>query len=463
MKIDWKDIRVWIVFLFVLRLYGITNAPVEVEHNWRQTTVAMVARNFYEIDANILYPRVDMAGEKTGITGMEFPLFNYLIYLVSLVFGYDHWYGRLINLVVSSFGLWYFFKLVRDEFSERVGYFSTLVLAVSLWFSYSRKIMPDTFAVSLVMIGAYHWKCYLKSENKLHFMQGVLWSMVGVLSKLPSGLILLYPLLFMINYRHDRKKVFVVLSGLIITVLPSVYWYFIHVPYLVETYGYWHFFMGESFAIGWQEVQESWGAIMKRFYDGALKYIGFGLFLGGIVVGVLRRESKLMWMLIGGSALFFVFIVKSGDNFGRHSYYVLPFIPVMSVVAGYFIDQIPRRVGYVLVGLVVVEGILNQHHDFHFREEDRYLVEMEGILSAQCGEGLFVVNSGEYPTPLYFAHRRGWVMGNSEMLEAGRIDSLRELGLRYVMVLEGRFGEGVELGLEEVVRGEGWVVYGVGG
>ena len=41
MILQLKDIRFWIIFLFLLRLYGITNPPLEVGHNWRQTTVAM--------------------------------------------------------------------------------------------------------------------------------------------------------------------------------------------------------------------------------------------------------------------------------------------------------------------------------------------------------------------------------------------------------------------------------------
>ena len=77
------DIRFWIIFLFLLRLVGITNAPLEVGHNWRQAMTNMVARNFVDHGAHMLYPTIDMAGEKTGIIGAEFPLLNYLIYLIS--------------------------------------------------------------------------------------------------------------------------------------------------------------------------------------------------------------------------------------------------------------------------------------------------------------------------------------------------------------------------------------------
>ncbi|MBA4058027.1 MAG: hypothetical protein C0490_25140, partial [Marivirga sp.] len=102
------DIRFWILFFFILRMYGITNPPLEVGQNWRQTDVLMIARNFYENNANIFYPTVDLGGgEMTGIVGTELPLLNYLIYLVSLVFGYDHWYGRIIVLIFSSVGIYF--------------------------------------------------------------------------------------------------------------------------------------------------------------------------------------------------------------------------------------------------------------------------------------------------------------------------------------------------------------------
>src|SRR6187551_3709817 len=90
-----SDIRFWLILLAIVRLYAITLPPLEFQHAWRQADGLMIARNFYETDSNIFYPRVDTAGEKTGITGSEFPILNYLMYLVSLVFSYQHWYGRV--------------------------------------------------------------------------------------------------------------------------------------------------------------------------------------------------------------------------------------------------------------------------------------------------------------------------------------------------------------------------------
>lgn len=93
-------------------MIGITNPPLEIGHNWRQVTGLMVSRNYLEVDPNILYPRIDDNNGSTGIIGMEFPSMNYTYFLISKTFGYTHWYGRLINLIISSLGLFFFYKLI---------------------------------------------------------------------------------------------------------------------------------------------------------------------------------------------------------------------------------------------------------------------------------------------------------------------------------------------------------------
>jgi hypothetical protein len=152
-----SDIRFWLLVFFLIRLFGITNPPLEISHNWRQCQTNMIARNFYEGGPDLFHPRIDMAGEKTGILGSEFPFFNLIIYLFSIVFGYAHWYGRLINLVVSSLGIWCFYLLLNKLINRKVAFNATIILLSSIWFSYSRKIMPDTFSVSLDHVLSIHY------------------------------------------------------------------------------------------------------------------------------------------------------------------------------------------------------------------------------------------------------------------------------------------------------------------
>ncbi len=97
------DYRFWIALTFVIKLYGIWNPPIEAWHTWRQVNVMMVARNFLE-DPNIFFPKIDSNGPYSGITGMEFPLYNYLIYLFTKLFGSPYLWARLINLSISTSG-----------------------------------------------------------------------------------------------------------------------------------------------------------------------------------------------------------------------------------------------------------------------------------------------------------------------------------------------------------------------
>jgi hypothetical protein len=460
------DIRFWILVLFCLRLVGITNPPLETGHNWRQTTVAMVARNFLEVDNNIFFPRIDIAGELSGITGMEFPLLNYLIYLMSEIFGYQHWYGRLINLVVSSLGLWFFFKLTRKYFGENVSFYSTIILGVSVWFQFSRKIMPDTFAVSLVVAGIYYGSNYLEGqEYKRRFLQligYIVLTLLGALSKLPAAYLLVGFSLLIFSRRIPlaRKLIFIITSFLIL--IPVSFWYYHWVPLLVEKYGFWHFFMGKSLPQGFAEILDDPGMVIKRFYDTALKFTGFAVFLIGLSCALIRKERKLLAVFILIFLSFSVVMLAAGNSFSKHDYYIIPFVPAMALVAGYGLSLIrQQRIAWIILLAISVEGIANQQHDLRGNSANLGLLSLEEHLgTVSRKDDLILINSGEYPTPMYFAHRKGWVRSNEEILRAGQIDELKAKGMKYIVILKKNFGTAISLQKYPIVfENEEYCVY----
>lgn len=439
-----NDIRFWIFVFFVLRMAGIMQPPLEVAHNWRQTTVTMVARNFYETDAGIWLPRVDMAGEKSGITGMEFPLFNYLIYLFSLVFGYDHWYGRLINLIVSSLGSWSFYRLSRRFFGNQTAFAATILLLSSLWFTYSRKIMPDTFSVSLVMMGldtALRW--YYDGRGRQWLVTGFLLIALGLLSKLPAGLVMaLVPVILFDHAQSPKRR-----SGLailvLLAILPAAWWYGLHVPRLNEKGDFVHFFMGKPLAEGAAELAKRVPATAAMFYETAMKFSGFVFFAAGLFV-VFRRGSLAVkaWLTLS-SLLFLLFMFRAGENFSRHSYYMIPFIPVMALTAAIFLTKLPgRHTVFILLAVAMIEGLLNQQHDFRISDNNKAILRLGQVMD-QLGpkHELVAVNSGEYPTPLYFAHRKGWLLSNEQLADTMLMKELRGKGLKKVIVLKKAFGK----------------------
>lgn len=456
------DIRFWIMLFFVVRLTGITQPPLEIAHNWRQTTVTMVARNFFETDANIFYPRIDIAGEKSGITGMEFPLLNYLIYLVSLIFGYDHWYGRLINLLVSSAGVYAFYVLVKHMKSKRLAVFASLIVLCSLWFTYSRKIMPDTFAVSLVLIGLHAGYSFLHKPGR-YWLLAVSFTALsaGILAKLPAAVLLAVIPFLGFGSQWEMKKRVLLAFSVAFALLPAAWWYFYWVPYLNTHYGLTHFFMGKDLLTGTAELLERWPLTASMFYETSIKFIAFGAFISGLILMILKREKLFLLLFVFSLVAFVVIMMKAGETFTRHSYYMIPFIPVMAVVAAYAIAMIPnRKIAWVIIGLIMLEGVLNQQHDFRIKPQEMALLKLETVLD-QLGarNDLVVINSGEYPTPMYFAHRKGWVEDNSRIADSSYIADLNSKGLKYIIVLKQVFGTTMPLDYMKMYDADEFTVY----
>lgn len=434
------DIRFWIVLFFIIRLYGIWFPPIDAAHSWRQVTGNMVARNFLETDANIFYPRVDMAGEKTGITGTEFPVLNYLIFLMAKVFGWQEWYGRLIVLLFSSLGIYFFYRIIKLKFPEKTAFYSSLILLVSNWFIYSRKIMPDTFSVSLVMIGLWYALNYFENQNAKHLILSSLLILFGVLSKIPAILILC-PMLLVFWSRSYKLESKIWFSAMMLPVMAIVYgWYYLWVPHLVETYGYWHYYMGTSWQQGFAELQEYLPQVLDKFYFDALKFSGFIAFLAGVFILLFKSKKQnkklLLHLLLWSSVLFFVFMLKSGRNFAVHSYYIVPFVPIMALIAGYAISSLKHKKWAILaLSIIAIEGVANQQHDFRIPENKQHMLQYSEVVEkfVQKDE-LILVNGGANPTDLYFAHRKGWSMENDEIMQLNVQDSLYSLGCRWILI-----------------------------
>lgn len=429
-----SDIRFWLSFFFLIRLVGITNAPLEIAHSWRQSLTNMIARNFYEHGPDIMHPMIDMAGEKTGIIGSEFPLYNFLIYLFAEVFDYTHWYGRLINLVVTTFGIYFFYKLTRNLFTEKIAFYAAMVLTVSIWFSYGRKTMPDTFSVALVLIGLYYALEYLRSGAYKWLTLFFLFSTAGVLCKIPAlslmSLLALVP--FAKQYDLKRKAILLVTASVGFAIV--CFWYFYWVPYLVRTYEYALFFP-KSFIEGINEIKPLIPELLEKFYFSSLRsFVAFSVFIAGIVL-IIRQKQK--WLLIGLGIItlvFGAFIIKTGTVFPTHGYYVIPFTPVMALCAGYILANIPWKFALPLMILIVVEAVGNQIHDFFIKKEEKRKLTLESTLDKTIPkDALIILNGAESPQHIYFAHRKGWTM-NSELVTPAVVDSLKLLGADYLVI-----------------------------
>jgi len=440
------DIRVWIALFFLLHLTTITLPPLEPASTWRQTDGLMVARNFYEVDNNIMYPRVDVGGNLTGIVGCEFPFLNYLIYLVSVVFGYEHWYGRLIDLIVSSIGVYFLYRLIKEYVDEKTALFTGVIVLCSQWFTYSRTNIPDTFSTSLCIIALYYGVRFLYDGGYQRLAIYLIMGWLGCMNKISIASILAVMAIpfFQRSVALDRK-LWIALASVVI--LSSTYaWYFIWVPHLTETYGFHgHFFMGLGFIDGALQVLELWQPTLKRFVVTPFKYSGFILFLFGLFIII---KNKLRLRLLAFALPFFAYllvILKTGYGFQLNPYYVIAFIPPMAFVIATGLTSVKKQwIVVVLMLAIAGEGIGNQIHIFNIREPHRSMTGIESVLDKYTDRtDLIAINgtSDGDPTPMYFAHRKGISVANHELGDSSYKDRFSKAGIKYVVILPQMYGD----------------------
>lgn len=431
-----KYVTLFVCLLFILRLAFTTQPPIGYEHTWRQSTGLMYARNFVETDANFFHPRIDDNAGGTGILVLEAPILYYGMYLLSQPFGYQDWYGRLINLIVSSLGLYFFFLLVRRFFTERVGFFATLILTTSLWLIFSRKTMQDTMAVSFLFMALHFCFNYFSRGGWKNLAGYVLLAALGLLAKLPAGMYLLFPLIYLLKYSVDKQRI---INWGLITLVPvalSCLWYFGYAPYASEKYGYWHN-VGESFPDGFRSLLGNVRKVFERFLFQSLhSFVFLVLFLWSW--GWMIWNKRKGYLLLFGSftLLFGLFMIRSGTYFVQHNYYMIPYIPVMAIMIALVLEKMPRKKWAIfLLVLGMAEGVAWQVRDFTNSPRQEYKMKLTEIADqfSASDDQIVLINNGN-PIGFYFTHRKGWLQSEEETLDKAYLEDLTAQGARILIV-----------------------------
>lgn len=441
------DIRLWIVVLFLIRLEQINLAPLDA-HAYRQALTLGVARNFVEWDANIFHPRTILCGSNEGEEVMEFPLLNYCISLLWRIFGQRNWCFRLLGILVASWGLWHFFQIARRITGERAAKAATLFFGVSICFVYARKAMPDVFSISLVIAGvSYGWK-YLENGGWKPLLSFSLLCAAGMLSKIPAavaGTLVFYPLL---DTTPKQRKIWLVGAGAF-ALLPVIGWYFIWIPCAEKIYAH-NFYFRLSWAQAWAELftanDFSFFYTREKFTEVALQgKISFFAAMAGLAFSI-DRNRKLLILILLYSAVFFYFILQVGAVFSGHEYYVIPYVPLMALSAGYGLDQLFSKnwIFYTLLAGTAAYAVYQQKSDFFIEYRDQRFVHLHELIDRYVPEGkrvITVCDATIVPTMMYATGRKGRGEQNAKDISNAEWLKREAPGVEHIIVDRRKVGE----------------------
>ncbi|MGK2863752.1 MAG: hypothetical protein ACSLE0_17600, partial [Chitinophagaceae bacterium] len=221
-------------------------------------------------------------------------------------------------------------------------------------------------------------------------------------------------------------------------------WYFYWVPHLVETYQN-QLYFPRGLVEGFKEILPYTSDFLRNFYFNALhSYIAFALCLAGIYLLFAGTNRILKIGILFISFTFFLFILKTGIVFPLHNYYIIPFVPVMALFAGIALERLKGVYQSILLVLIALEGILNQQHDFFIKDSEAYILKVEDIASRNTLPGdRIVINGGQSPQEIYFAHRKGWSVTNDK-IDSTTIQLYKEAGASYLIINNRTFSQAID-------------------
>jgi len=417
-----------------VHLIGIWNPPIEAAHSWRQATGLMVARNYFEGNTSFWYPMVDETSGGTGIIGMEFPLMYYIQGKLGVLFGFHAGIGRLLNVLISTLGLAYFFALVRRFASEKTALYATLLLMVSCFFMYSRKVMPDTEALAVYLIGIYYFFEALRFGIRKDMVLSFIMLSLGLLLKISVLPLLAFVVFAYVKTSNEPKKPVVFLIPFL-SLIPACIWYFIWNPYLAQHFGSWYNLGGGLMDGGKAFLASPFLLLQQLVFHPFVSYLAFGLCLYG-VIRLAKHGVSWAWKI--SLPLFLVlfsgYALKSGVIFLTHEYYILPAVPLLAILGGYALSSLGKY-AWVLMLCISMEAIGNQLYDFRVNKSETYKLGLGPIADRYIPtDALVAINGNSNPQELYLLGRKGWNLSDETLRQKAMVNELTGKGCSYLLI-----------------------------
>lgn len=315
------------------------DSPPRGTHVWRQCNTLAVARNFYEEDMNILKPRVDRRGNSDGVTGMQFPSYEFIVACFYKIFGLHDSISRIISFLIFCFGVWMIYELFLQLFS------SVFAASVAAWsycwspelFYHGINAMPDVLALTTSLAGFLFFLRWRATRTTFLIPVFAFFLALAGLTKI-QFLAIGFPIfaLFikdLIAKKYERKELtMLVTAGIFSTAIP-VLWY-LHALQMIEQSGL------RDFGISFSPAKDADTAlkilknnILIDVPETLLNYAGTIFMLTGIYFFVHEKKWKSNWfspLLVWSVALATYHIIEL-NQMEFHNYYSMPHIPLLLI------------------------------------------------------------------------------------------------------------------------------------
>ena len=313
-------------------------------HVWRQVNTLAVAKNYYEKDMNILYPRIDKNYGTNGVTGPQFTSYDYSVALLYKGFGFSETTHRWFSLMLSLCAIAGTVAIIR-LYLPRGGapYWGGLALiGIPEFYYYSIAAVPDLLALAAMVWGWWWFYQFLNTQKlKYAWISGVFLALAGAtkLMFLVPGFIFLGEIIRRNAWNYLRIGGYAIVGTLAIGA--SLAWY-VWAKHLTDMNGINEFVHAIRFKESVLDVLTVLGKNLA--IDTVETWVGYPLIIpvfGGIYFLLKhRRQDWRVGLSLLSAVLYYVFMQHQLEH---HGYYIILFVPFIALSAAYFMEVVQRR------------------------------------------------------------------------------------------------------------------------
>ena len=319
-----------------------------------------MTRNFVEEDMNIFRPRVDRRLDSDGVTGMQFPSYEYGAAIIAQLTGYNETGTRIYSLCLFSLAIVFFygicFSLTQSSLAAAIGA-SSLCWSPELFY-HGINALPDILALTAMLGGLFF---YLRSEeNKVNFLVAFLLITLAGLTKIQFASVLAFVCMhaWMQSKRQSTMRgMLPVVAASFFSSLCIIGWY-VYANGLIEQSGLRDYGIMISQAAGLKEAASIlYRNIVSNLPELLLGYATTVFFVIGLVQFFRRKSWRTTWFrpAIAWIVLLLIYHLVEIRLMEHHTYYMIVHIPLLMLLAvygGLFLNE--RRSGRMLLVLLLI-------------------------------------------------------------------------------------------------------------
>ncbi len=185
-------------------------------HFIRQTDCLSFVANYYKNGFDFFHPQVYNLHCSNGRAVCEFPILYYITALLYLVFNEHEFILRLINIIITSIGFLYLYKLLKLLLKDIIYalIFCFLFISSTVLLFYINNFLPDASALGFILIGWYCFFIFIKTNsNKKYFLIGCIFFSLASLIKITFFINPITAILTLIlNDIYNKKKLTLAIS-----------------------------------------------------------------------------------------------------------------------------------------------------------------------------------------------------------------------------------------------------------